>query len=203
MKPLHLLSAVALAATLPLNALANPEVGKPAPAFTAVDSNGKRHALSDFRGKTVVLEWTNAQCPFVVKHYDTNNMQTLQRDATKAGVVWLTINSGAPGKQGHLSAAGVNAKKKDKGFGSTAYLIDETGAIGQAYAAKTTPHMFVINPQGTLVYMGAIDSDRSSNKERVAGATNYVRAALAEVAAGKPVTTPVTQPYGCSVKYAS
>jgi peroxiredoxin len=200
MKPLFLAAVLATALVMP--AAAKPQIGQPAPAFTAVDSNGKKHSLADFRGKTVVLEWTNAQCPFVVKHYKEGHMQKLQRDATARGVVWLAINSGAPGKQGHVDAAGANKVKADQKWGATAYLLDPNGAIGKAYDARTTPHMFVIDPKGNLAYMGAIDSIRSSNTADVAKAENYVTAALTAIAAGKPVATPVTQPYGCSVKYA-
>lgn len=182
-------------------ALAAAKINEPAPEFTLTDSNGTAHSLSDFRGKTVVLEWTNAECPFVVKHYKPGNMQRQQAEATANGVVWLTINSGAPGKQGHVDGAGANAIIERTGGKQTAYLIDADGKVGRLYGARTTPHMYVIDGEGVLRYMGAIDSNPSGDPADIAGATQYVEVALAELAAGKPVTAPVTQPYGCSVKY--
>lgn len=197
MKYIFTAAAIVLAAPV----VAAPVVGQPAPAFTAVDSNGKKHSLSDFRGKTVVLEWTNEDCPFVKKFYDSGEMQRLQREATGQGVVWLTVNSGAPGKQGHVTGAEANAKMKRSSFASTAYLLDADGTVGRAYAARTTPHMFVIDPKGTLVFAGGIDSIPSANPADIAKADNYVRLALADVKAGKPVGTATSRPYGCSVKY--
>jgi peroxiredoxin len=191
------IAAFALAGT----ASAAARINEPAPEFTLTDSNGNSHSLSDFRGKTVVLEWTNAECPFVVKHYKPGNMQRQQAEATANGVVWLTINSGAPGKQGHVDGAGANAVIEKTGGKQTAYLIDADGTVGRLYGARTTPHMFVIDGEGVLRYMGAIDSNPSGDPADIAGATQYVEVALAELAAGKPVSTPVTQPYGCSVKY--
>ena len=177
-------------------------VGEAAPAFTVTDSNGVTHNLSDFAGKNVVLEWHNPECPYVVKHYDdSNNMQSLQEKYTGQDVVWLTINSGAQGKQGHLTPEAANALIEEKGLKSTAYIIDADGALGQMYGAKTTPHMFVINAEGTLVYAGAIDSNSSFKAEDIEGATNYVAAALDSLMAGTPIETASTQPYGCSVKY--
>jgi peroxiredoxin len=180
---------------------AAPEIGKPAPEFTGTDSNGQSHRLSDFKGKIVVLEWTNPECPYVKKHYDSRNMQNLQKEFTGKDVVWLSINSGAKGKQGHQSPDEANKYIEEKGSMATARLLDETGEIGKAYGAKTTPHMYVINKEGVLVYDGAIDDNDSTASESVAKAKNYVRAALEEVMAGKPVTTAQTKPYGCSVKY--
>lgn len=197
MKPLFLAAAVAVAAP----AVAQAVVGQPAPAFTASDSNGKTHRLSDFRGKTVVLEWTNAECPFVKKWYGGGEMQKLQGEATKAGVVWLTINSGAVGKQGHVTPAQANEKRTAQGFQSTAYLLDPSGAIGRPYAAKTTPHMYVIDPKGTLVYAGGIDDRPTANPADIKGSNNYVRAALADLRANRSVQVSTSKPYGCSVKY--
>ncbi len=192
-------AAAALVASGP--ALASATVGQPAPAFSATDSNGRSRSLADFRGKTVVLEWFNPECPFVQKFYQPGAMQKLQADAAKAGVVWLTINSGAPGKQGHLSPAEANAFIRANGVASAAYLPDPSGTIGRAYDARTTPHMFVIDPRGTLVYAGGIDDIQSANSSDIAKAWNHVTAALADVQAGRPVGTPTSRPYGCSVKY--
>ncbi|QMW24147.1 thioredoxin family protein [Sandaracinobacteroides saxicola] len=194
-----LMTAAAIAIAAP--ALANAVVGSPAPAFTATDSNGKTHNLADFRGKTVVLEWTNADCPFVKKHYSGGDMQRLQGEARKDGVVWLTINSGAPGKQGHVDGGAANALKKAQGFNSTAYLLDPAGTIGKAYGARTTPHMFVIDGKGTLVYAGGIDDTPTADPADIKGAKNFVRAALNDLEAGKPVQVASSKPYGCSVKY--
>ncbi len=176
-------------------------VGQPAPAFTATDSNGKVHKLSDFRGKTVVLEWTNAGCPFVQKHYGAGNMQATQAAATKAGAVWLTVNSGAPGKQGHVDGAAANAEIAKGKARPTAYLLDPAGTIGRAYDAKTTPHIFVIDAKGTLAYQGAIDDKPTADPADIKGAKNLVLAALSDVRAGKPVAVATSKPYGCSVKY--
>lgn len=197
-----LLSSLLIAATIAAPAIAQPQVGKPAPEFTATDSNGKSHKLSDFKGKTVVLEWTNPDCPFVQKHYTSGNMQALQSDATKDGIVWLSINSGAPGKQGHMDGAGANRSVAATKARQTAYLLDANGQVGKLYSARTTPHMFVIDPKGTLAYMGGIDSNSSADPATIKTSTNYVKAALADLKAGKPVKTATSQPYGCSVKYA-
>ena len=172
-----------------------------APNFTLTDTNGTEHSLSDFAGKTVVLEWFNAGCPFVMKHYSKGNMQTLQADYTDKGVVWLSIVSSAPGKQGHGSAADHNAKMSEWKMKPSAILMDEDGAVGKSYDAKVTPHMFVINPEGEIVYNGAIDSKRSTNADDIPNSTNYVKAALDAVLAGEAVEVATTQPYGCSVKY--
>jgi peroxiredoxin len=195
-----LVAALALGGAAPAGAQA--VVGQAAPAFALADSNGKARSLADFKGKTVVLEWWNFECPFVGKHYGSGNMQKLQKEWTGKGVAWLTVNSSAPGKQGHVDAAKANALMKEKGGAPTAVLLDPDGRVGKAYGAKTTPHMFVIDPKGTVVYAGGIDDKPSTDQADVAAARNYVQAALAEVTAGKRVTTATSQPYGCSVKYA-
>lgn len=182
-------------------ALASPEVGKPAPEFTLKDCSGAEHSLADFKGKVVVLEWINHGCPFVVKHYGSGNMQKLQADAVADGVVWLSVCSSAPDKQGHMSAADADAKCSEVESKATAYLLDEDGTVGKLYDAKTTPEMFVIDEEGILVYKGAIDDKPTTKVEDIEGAVNYVTAALRAVAEGKPVETPSTKPYGCSVKY--
>jgi len=180
---------------------AAPQVGQPAPEFTLKDSNGKSHNLSDFKGKFVVLEWLNHGCPFVQKHYNGGNMQGLQKEYTGKDVVWLSIVSSAPGKQGHMSPEETNKAKEEKGSAATAILIDEDGTVGKLYDAKVTPELYVINPEGTLLYMGAIDDKKSVDAADVAGAKNYVKQALDEAMAGKPVSEPTTAAYGCSVKY--
>jgi peroxiredoxin len=189
------------AAVLAAPAVANVEVGKPAPNFKARDVNGKVVSLSDFRGKTVVLEWNNPECPFVRKHYGSGNMQKTQAAAKQAGAVWLTINSSAPGKQGHVDAAkGKNVIAEAKAQ-PTAYLLDPQGIVGKGYDAKTTPHMFIVNARGTVVYAGGIDDKPSPNPADIKGARNHVLAALGELKAGKPVSVSKTRPYGCAVKY--
>ena len=175
--------------------------GTSAPEFTLSDSAGVEHSLSDFKGSYVVLEWTNHQCPFVVKHYSEGHMQALQGEMTEKGVVWLQINSGAVGKQGHVSAEAAEALRKEKGFKSTAYLLDGDGAVGRAYDARTTPHVYLIDPAGTLVYHGAIDSIKSVRASDVDKAENYLKAAYAAHSSGEPIAQPTTTPYGCSVKY--
>jgi peroxiredoxin len=177
-------------------------VGQPAPSFSLADSNGKPHSLADYKGKTVVLEWWNYQCPFVGKHYGSGSMQKLQKEWTGKGVVWLTVSSSATGKQGYVDGTRANALMKEKGGAPTAVLLDHDGKVGRVYGAKTTPHMFVIDARGTVVYAGGIDDKPSTDQAEIATARNFVAAALAEVTAGKPVTTPTSQPYGCSVKYA-
>lgn len=195
------LSAMAVMALSVAPALAAPEIGKPAPDFTGTDTKGVTHKLSDFKGKNVVLEWTNPGCPFVVKHYDSKNMQKLQEKYTAQDVVWLSINSSAIGKEGNMTPEESNQYITEKGAKATTRIIDADGTIGKLYDAKTTPHMFVIDKEGTLVYMGAIDSDSSFKPESIPGATNYVAAALDSLAAGKPVEVASTKPYGCGVKY--
>ena len=172
--------------------------------MTVTDSNGKQHNLSDFTGKRVVLEWTNDGCPYVQKHYDTDNMQTLQKEATLDGdTVWLSIVSSAPGKQGYVSGDGANELTTSRGAAPTAVVLDPAGNMGKTFAAKTTPHMYIIDEVGTLVYQGAIDDNSSARKSTVAGAKNYVRAAMSDLDAGRSVAVSDTAPYGCSVKYGS
>jgi hypothetical protein len=195
------LSIASLLALTPF-ARAGVETGKAAPDFTLTDSQGKSHKLSDFKGKYVVLEWVNFGCPFVKKHYDSKNMQGLQKDYTGKDVVWLSICSSAPGKQGHMDAAKINDAVKEAGAAMTAYLIDEKGETGRLYGARTTPHMFIVNPEGNLIYAGGIDDIKSADPADTAKAKNFVKAALDEALAGKPVSTPTFKEYGCSVKYA-
>lgn len=183
------------------SALAAPKVGEPAPDFSATDSNGKAVKLSDFKGKYVVLEWTNNECPFVVKHYKSNNMQSLQKEATGQGAVWLSLISSAPGKQGHVDGKKANELSKSRGAAPTHVLLDPSGTVGRQYEAKTTPHMFIVDPAGKLVYAGGIDSIPSADADDIKDAKPYVKVALAEAMAGKPVTDAVTKPYGCAVKY--
>ncbi|PIT99335.1 MAG: thioredoxin family protein [Bdellovibrionales bacterium CG10_big_fil_rev_8_21_14_0_10_45_34] len=177
------------------------KVGSLAPGFTLTDTNGKEHSLSDYKGKTVVLEWLSHDCPFVKKHYESNNMQTLQKKYTADGVVWLSVNSSAPGKEGFYKSEEANKLTTEKGAAPTAVLVDSNGKVGRIYGAKTTPHMFVIDKAGNLAYMGAIDSIKSADKEDIAKAENYVSKALDSLKGGKPVTLTATSPYGCSVKY--
>lgn len=186
---------------LTLSTYAAVEPGEAAPEFTLADSKGTSHKLSDFRGKLVVLEWLNHECPFVKKHYSGGDMQKLQKDYTGKGVVWLSIISSAPGKQGHRTGPQADADTKDKNAAPTAVLLDPAGEVGQTYGAKTTPEMFVIDKEGKVIYAGAIDSIKSTNSADIAKAENHVRQALDAALAGKPVPTPKTQPYGCSVKY--
>jgi peroxiredoxin len=198
------LAAAVLTALAPAApAQAAPRVGEPAPAFTAVDSNGKQISLADFRGKLVVLEWTNSDCPFVRKHYGAGNMQALQKEAAKNGVVWLSIISSAPGQQGHLDGAGANRLTRERNAAPAHVLLDPSGEIGRAYAAKTTPHMYLVDAAGKLLYMGGIDSIPSPDPADIAKAKPYLRTAMTEALAGKAVTDTVTRPYGCSVKYAA
>lgn len=197
-------SLVALATTgacLPLFSAV--DSGSKAPGFTLKDSQGKAHSLSDFEGKFVVLEWFNHQCPFVRKHYDSGNMQALQKKYTGQDVVWLTLISSAQGEQGYLTPDDANGRIKEESFAGTAILLDASGKVGRKYGAAATPHMFVIDPEGTLIYQGAIDSVRSADPDDIAGATNYVAAALEAAMAGKPVAVDSTRPYGCGIKYAA
>ena len=198
-KPLGIALALSLAAAPAL--AADAKIGAPAPAFTLTDTAGVTHNLSDFAGKTVVLEWTNHDCPFVKKHYNGENMQRQQAEATADGVVWLVVNSSAPGKQGYVSPAQADQIQADWKAQQTAYLFDTDGTVGQAYGAKTTPHMYIIDGEGVLRYNGAIDSIPSASPADIQKAEQYVEIALAELAAGEPVSRPLTQPYGCSVKY--
>lgn len=180
---------------------AQAKIGAPALPFALIDATGQRRALADFHGKFVVLEWFNNDCPFVGKHYGSGNMQRLQATYAAKGVAWLTIISSAPGKQGHVSleeARAIIAKRKAR---QTALLLDSDGAVGRLYGAKTTPHMFIIDPQGRVIYAGAIDDHPSTNPDDVPQATNYVQRALDEALNGHPVSMPETTSYGCSVKY--
>lgn len=175
--------------------------GKPAPSFTGTDIDGKPVSLADFKGKPVVLEWTNHGCPFVRKHYDSANMQKLQADLTAKGVAWVTIISSAPGEQGHVSPQEAKERYKAEKWAATKVILDPKGEIGRAYDAKVTPHMFIIGADGTLLYEGGIDDKPTAKQEDIPGATNYVRAAMDDILAGKPVRTATSRPYGCSVKY--
>jgi peroxiredoxin len=193
-----LLSAPLLLSVQPAQAA---KVGEAAPAFTASDSQGKPVSLAQFKGKYVVLEWHNHDCPYVKKHYGSGNLPKLQKGWTEKGVVWLAIISSAAGKQGHVDGATASAHMKQASAVPTATLLDPKGELGRLYGAKTTPHMFVISPQGTLLYAGAIDDKPTADPADIAGAKNYVAQALSEAMAGKPVSVPSTPPYGCSVKY--
>jgi peroxiredoxin len=184
-------------------AMATPKTGEPAPEFTAVDSAGKSHKLADFKGKTVILEWTNDGCPYVKKHYGSGNMQTLQKDLTAKGVVWLTVISSAPGEQGHVDGPGADKLSQARGAVPTAVLLDPEGTLGRLYDARTTPHMYIITADGKLAYQGAIDDKPSSNPADIPAALNLVRNALDLIAEGKPVNPATTKSYGCSVKYKS
>ena len=197
------LAALIVAALSSQLARATVKTGSPAPDFSLTDLDGKTQKLSDFKGKIVVLEWNNPDCPFVKKHYDqSGNLPALQKSATVDGVIWLTINSGAAGKQGgDYSATELKSYLQKNHAAPTAYLTDHDGKIGHLYNAKTTPHIFVITSEGTLAYEGAIDSIRSADPADIAKATNYLTAALKAVKAGKPVEKANTEPYGCSVKY--
>lgn len=175
--------------------------GKPAPEFTAIDSSGKPVTLSALKGKTVVLEWTNHDCPYVKKHYGTGTMQKLQQDATQQGVVWLSVVSSAKGKQGYVVGLEADKLTADRKAAPTSVLLDPDGNLGRLFGATTTPHMFVVDKSGTLAYMGGIDDKPSTSRESIATARPYVREALDAMAAGKPVATASTRPYGCSVKY--
>jgi peroxiredoxin len=199
----RLLVVLAAAVAIAAPAYAAPVLGQAAPEFRAVDADGKTRALSEFRGKTVVLEWTNNGCPYVQKHYNSGNMQGLQKQATKEGIVWLTVISSAPRTQGYLTPTQAKAWKAKAGAASTAVLLDPTGVVGRAYDAKVTPHMYVVDRTGKLVYMGGIDDKPSPDPQTLKTARNYLVAALSDVKAGRPVAQAVTRPYGCSVKYAS
>ncbi|HXF47144.1 MAG TPA: thioredoxin family protein [Burkholderiaceae bacterium] len=196
------LGLIAWFAALPATASATALPGRPAPAFELAAADGKPVRLADLRGRFVVLEWTNPSCPFVQKHYGSGNMQALQKRYTAANVVWLTINSTAQSHPEYLPPAQMASWVKQQGGAPTAVLLDADGKVGRAYGARTTPHMYVIDPNGVLVYAGAIDDKRSANVADVKTANNYVAAALADAMAGKPVGIGHTQAYGCSIKYA-
>ncbi|MDA7417053.1 redoxin domain-containing protein [Xenophilus arseniciresistens] len=195
-------AAMALGASLLMaQAQAAPAVGQKAPDFVAVDTSGQRHKLSDFAGKYVVLEWTNPGCPFVRKHYGSGNMPATQKTATDKGVVWLAVNSTERAASDYLAPDKLAAWMKEHKAAATAVLMDEDGMIGQAYGARTTPHLFIIDPQGTLVYAGGIDSIPSARASDIAQATNYVNQALGEAFGGKTISAANTKPYGCTIKY--
>lgn len=201
MKQLHryvLSAGIALFFVLSASAV---RVGEPAPTFTATDSNGNPQRLSDYKGKFVVLEWHNQGCPYTKKHYESGNMQRLQKEWTGKGVVWLTVISSAPGKQGYVTASQENDYVRRVNASPTAVLMDPQGALGHLYGAKTTPDMYIIDPSGGLIYHGAIDDHPTTDQADIAGSKNYVSSALSEALAGKSVSTPATTPYGCSVKY--
>jgi peroxiredoxin len=194
-------AAIASAFLLASPVFADAIPGKPAPGFEVKDANGKDQKLSDYKGKWVVLEWFNKECPFVKKHYGSQNMQKLQKEFTGKNVVWLTVNSSAKGKQGYADASQALKDANERGAVPTAILLDSDGKVGKAYGAKTTPHMYVINPDQQVVYAGAIDDNDSSNPKDIEKSKNYVTAALTEGLAGKTITTASSRPYGCSVKY--
>lgn len=198
-------AACAFAALAPFStaALAAPAVGQPAPDFTLTDAAGKPVKLSQFRGRHVVLEWTNPGCPYVRKHYDSGNMPATQRDAVGKGVVWLSISSTEKGSSDYLEPAQLVAWQQERKAAPTHVLMDEEGTAGRAYGARTTPHLYIVDPQGRLAYAGGIDSIPSGNPADIQRATNYVKQGLAEALAGKPITAATTRPYGCSIKYKS
>jgi peroxiredoxin len=200
LKPLFALAALSLAA---LGAHAQAVVGQPAPNFTATDTSGKAVSLADFKGKHVVLEWVNPGCPYVVKHYGAQNMQATQKEATAKGVVWLAVNSTAPEHGDYKAPAAMAQWMAGQKAAATATLIDGDGKVGKAFGARTTPHMYIVDPKGTLVYAGAIDNKPTANPADIPGATNHVKVALNEALAGKPISRATTRPYGCSVKYGS
>lgn len=195
----HVVFAATVAFALQVPAEAIP--GRDAPDFQVKDTTGKTHSLADFKGKYVVLEWTSPHCPFVKKWYSGGAMQALQKELTDQGVIWITVNSSAPGKPGYMTAAEWDKLAEQEKVASTARVIDERGELGRAYGAKTTPHVFVIGPDGKVIYAGAIDSKASLNPADGFGATNYVKQAIEEAKAGKAVSVPQSKPYGCSVKY--
>jgi peroxiredoxin len=180
---------------------AGPTVGAPAPAFTAIDTHGRTHSLAEHRGKFVVLEWLNHGCPWVRKWYSQGHMQALQRQFAEMDVVWYSIVSSAPGNQGHETSERHNAMATERGAAPAAILVDAPGTIGRTYDARTTPHMYVIDPDGTLIYMGAISDNRGTRTDAIEGARNHVVEALREAMAGQPVSVASTQPYGCAVRY--
>lgn len=200
MKKLLALSILAFAAT---GAFAQAVVGQPAPNFTATDTSGKAVSLADFKGKHVVLEWVNPGCPYVQKHYNAQNMQGTQKEAAAKGVVWLTVNSTSQDAGDYKSPAAMAQWMAGQKAAATATLMDADGKVGRAYGARTTPHMYIVDPKGTLVYAGGIDSKATSNPADIATATNHVKVALNEAVAGKPISQATTRPYGCSIKYSS
>lgn len=203
MKTKFLIFALTLLSTAALFAADAPKVGDFAPLFSLPGADGKTHALADYQGKFIVLEWFNPGCPFVQKHYKSGNMQQLQKEFRGKDVVWLTIDSSAPGAQGHLTAEEAKEQMSEWKMGSTALLLDSDGKVGHKYHATNTPHMYIVNLEGELIYEGAIDSNASANPADIKGATNYVKAALEEAMAGKPISKAQTKAYGCSIKYAN
>jgi peroxiredoxin len=201
MKTKLLTALLTIAASTALIAADSPAVGTTAPDFSLTDSKGKTQSVSQYKGKYVVLEWFNPECPFVKKHYGSGNMQKLQEEFTAKGVAWLSIDSSAPGLEGNLTAEQANAKMTEWKTKQTAFVLDPDGKAGRTYGAKNTPHMFVINPEGKIIYEGAIDSKATPNPSDIASSTNYVKVALDESLAGKTVSNANTKPYGCSVKY--
>ena len=201
MKTKLLTTLLTIAASTAVIAADSPAVGTTAPDFSLTDSKGKTQTVSQYKGKYVVLEWFNPECPFVKKHYGGGNMQKLQEEFTGKGVVWLSIDSSAPGLEGYLTAETANAKMTEWKTKQTALVLDPDGKAGRTYGAKNTPHMFVVNPEGKIVYEGAIDSKATPNPSDIASSTNYVKVALEESMAGKTVSNANTKPYGCSVKY--
>ncbi len=201
MKLARTLLAVSLAVACSPRLVAQAVVGQAAPAFSAADTQGRSHALDQYKGRWVVLEWTNHECPFVKKHYGSGNMQKLQKAYAARGVVWLSVISSAPGKQGHVTPAQADQLTQERGAAPFAVLLDPEGKMGRAYGAKTTPHMYVIDPAGKLVYAGAIDDTPSTDPADIPAARNYLSAALDAALAGKPIAVATSTPYGCSVKY--
>ena len=201
MKTKSILTILASLATTTLLALDSPPVGSAAPDFSLTDAKGKIHSLSQYKGKYVVLEWFNPECPFVKKHYGSGNMQKLQEEYTGKGVVWLTIDSNAPGSEGNMTPEQAEKVTTAWKTHQTALLLDPEGKAGRAYGAKNTPNMVVISPEGKIAYEGAIDSKATPNPADIPSSTNYVKVALDESLAGKPVTTANTRPYGCGIKY--
>ncbi len=201
---MHVAKAVAAGVLLAVasGALANAELNKPAPAFNALGADGKPVNLDAYKGKTVVLEWTNHECPFVVKHYDSGNIPSLQKDAAAKGIVWLQVVSSAPGKQGHVDGATAQKLNGARKAAPAGTVLDPDGKIGKLYGAQTTPHIFIVKADGQLAYKGGIDSIATSNKDDLAKAENYVASALKAIGAGKPIDKANTKPYGCSIKYA-
>lgn len=205
MKTTRIIQAAALAAVMAATPFAaegkEVTVGAAAPAFTLTDAHGKAHSLADLKGKFVVLEWVNFGCPFVRKHYDSGNMQKLQKTYREKGVVWLSVCSSAPGKQGYFDRLELLERIKDERSNATAYLVDAEGSVGHLYGARTTPHMFLIGPDGKLLYAGGIDDTPSTDTDDIAKAVNYVAQGLDAAIAGKPIAVKTSKPYGCSVKY--
>lgn len=202
MKTRLLILGITALASGALLAAATPKIGASSPEFSLNDSHGQTHSLGDFKGKYVVLEWFNPGCPFVQKHYKSENMQALQKRFTAQGVVWLTIDSSAPASQGYLTPAEANKQMAEWNMKSTALLLDPQGNVGHKYGATNTPHMYVIDPKGKLIYSGAIDSRPTTDPDDIKSATNYVASALEEAMSGKPVSTAISRAYGCSIKYA-